>query len=158
IVPPQITSFNSPGLGQRQSYSVTMVRGGVATPITGGGPFYAVPANVGPRTMDYTALFNQATYGTNAPGVKVFAGTVDDPFWIDLGAAFDTLNLRASVNGGVLTPAQDAANQNFAPDTVSGFAVNAIAIEVPVSMLTSPARSKRPIHRRRPSVPGVRRR
>ncbi len=136
IVPPQITSFDSAGLGQRQSYSVTMVRNGVATPITGSGPFYAVPANVGPRTINYGALFNAAIYGTSTPNVKVFAGTVDDPFWIDLGAAFDTLNFRSAVNGGVLTPAQDAASQNFASDTVSGFAVNAIAIEVPVSMLT----------------------
>src|SRR6185295_11731720 len=54
-----------------------------------------------------------------------------------LGAAFDTLNLRSIVNGGVLTPAQDASLQNFTSDTVSGFAVNSLAIEVPVSMLTS---------------------
>jgi hypothetical protein len=60
IVPPQIQSFNSPGLGQRQSYSVTMIKGGVSTPITGVGPFFAVPANVGPRTMNYDALFNAA--------------------------------------------------------------------------------------------------
>jgi hypothetical protein len=66
----------------------------------------------------------------------VFAGTVDDPFWIDLGAAFDTLNLRSAVGAGVLSPAQDAALANIASDTVSGYAVNAIAIEVPVSLLT----------------------
>jgi len=136
IVPPQIDSFSSPGLGQRQSYTVKMIKGGVANEITGAGPFYAVPSNVGPRTMNYTALFNAGTYDTNTPDVKVFAGTVDDPFWIDLGASFDTLNLRSSVAPGVLSPAQDAANQNFASDTVSGYSVNAIAIEVPVSMLT----------------------
>src|SRR5262245_37466362 len=73
IVPPQITSFSSPGLGQRQSYSVTMIKGGIATPISGAGPFFAVPANVGPRTMDYNALFNAATYTTNSANVKVFA-------------------------------------------------------------------------------------
>ena len=49
--------------------------------------------------------------------MKVFAGRVDDPFCIDLGAAFDTLNLRTAVNGGVLTPAQDAAQMNFVSDT-----------------------------------------
>jgi hypothetical protein len=145
IVPPQITSFNSPGLGQRQSYTVTMVRGLAASPVDNGSPFYAVPANVGPRTMDYNALFNQGIY--SADGVRVFAGTVDDPFWIDLGAAFDTLNLRSTVAPGVLTPAMDAAHQNFASDTVSGYAVNAIAIEVPIRMLTrtgaiEPATSK----------------
>jgi hypothetical protein len=138
IVPPRIMSFGDPGLGQRQSYSVTMIKGGIATPITksGGGSFFAVPANVGPRTMDYTALFNQAIYTTNASNVKVFAGTTDDAFWIDLGGAFDTLNTSVSP---VLSPAQDAALQNFASDTVSGFAVNSIAIEVPVALLTRTA-------------------
>lgn len=133
IVPPQITSFSSPGLGMRQTYSVTMVKGSVSTPIVGGAPFYAVPANVGPRTMDYPALFAAGTYSTSTPNVKVFAGTTDDAFWIDLGGTFDTLNTHITP---VLTPAQDAAAQNFASDTVSGFAVNSIAIEVPVSMLT----------------------
>lgn len=136
IVPPRIMSFGDAGLGQRQSYAVTMIKDGVATPITASGPFFAVPANVGPRTMDYEALFDAATYDTATPNVKVFAGTVDDPFWIDLGAAFDTLNIRSVIAPGVLSPSQDAANENITPDTVAGYAVNAIAIEVPVSMLT----------------------
>jgi hypothetical protein len=136
IVPPQINSFSSFGLGQRQSYRLTMIKAGVATEITGGGPFYAVPANVGPRTMDYNALYNAAINTTSIPNLRVFAGTVDDPFWIDLGAAFDTLNLRSAIAPGVLSPAQDAANVNIASDTVSGYSVNAIAIDVPVAMLT----------------------
>jgi len=135
LIPPQITSFTDAGFGTRQNYAVTMVKGGVSTPISGATPFYAVPANVGPRTMNYAALFAQGTYTTSSPNVKVFSGTVDDPFWIDVGAAFDTLNFRN--NGGVLTPAQDAAPVNITSDNLSGFAVNAIAIEVPVSMLTS---------------------
>ena len=135
IVPPKIMSFDSAGLGTRQSYSVTMVKGGVSTPLGNGGPLYAVPANVGPRTMDYDALFNAAIYDLGS-NVRVFAGTTDDPFWIDLGAAFDTLNVRSSVAPGVLSDAQDAAYANFASDTVSGYSVNSIAIEVPVSMLT----------------------
>jgi len=128
---------------QRQSYTVTMVKNGVATQLTNanGSPFFAVPTNVGPRTIDYPAVFQAGTYTQlSVPGVSVFAGTVDDPFWIDLGAAFDTANLRSAVGGGVLTPAQDAANQNFASDTVSGYAVNAIAIEVPIEMVTSTGR------------------
>ena len=141
IVPPRITDLDGPGsagLGQRQSYTITIVKNGVSTPVrnASGSPFFAVPANVGPRTMDYPALFAKGTYNTNLPDVKVFAGTTDDPFWIDLGAAFDTLNLRSAVNGGVLTPAQDAALQNIASDTVSGYSVNSIAIELPVTMLT----------------------
>ncbi len=135
IIPPRIDSFESPGLGQRQSYTVTMKKGNVVTPIgnASGQPLYAVPANVGPRTMDYQALFAAGTYNTNLPNVKVMAGNTDDAFWIDLGGAFDTLNTHAFP---VLTDAQDAAAENIAPDTVSGYAVNSIAIEVPVSMLT----------------------
>ena len=135
IVPPRITDFNSPGLGQRQRYTVTMIKGGVATPITNssGQPFFAVPANVGPRTMDYSALFDQAIYTTNVASVKVFSGTTDDPFWADLGGVFDTLN---TPQGLVLTPSMDVAKQNYASDTVSGYSVNSIAIEVPVALLT----------------------
>src|SRR5687768_17278280 len=138
IVPPKINSFTSTGLGQRQRYSVTMVKAGVSTPIENatGDPFFAVPANPGPRTMDYEALFSQGTYTAVAgtAGFKVFAGTTDDAFWIDLGGAFDTLN--TSVQPPVLSAAQDAANVNLAADTVSGYAVNSIAIEVPIHMLT----------------------
>jgi hypothetical protein len=135
IVPPRITSFGDPGLGQRQSYTVTMVKGGVATPLTNvtGATLFAVPVNVGPRTMDYNALFNAGVYDVDT-GIKVFAGTTDDGFWIDLGGAFDTLN--TSKSPPVLSAAQDAANVNLATDTVSGYAVNSIALEVPITMLT----------------------
>ena len=137
IVPPQITSFASPGLGQRQRYSVTAFGGNQRFDLTAvdGRTLYAVPTNVGPRTMDYEALFAQGIFDLPA-GIRVFAGTTDDPFWIDLGAAFDTFNLRETVAPGVLSPAQDAALENFASDTVSGYAVNTIAIEIPVALLT----------------------
>ena len=146
VVPPQIRTFDNPGLNQIQTYSVTMLRKGSRTELVnaGGESFYALPGNAGPRTMDYAALYEQAVNHT-ANGVKVFAGTVDDPFWIDLGAAFDTANFRTLGSGvpGVLTPAEDAAPQNFASDTVSGYAVNAIAVEVPIEMLTKTARVER---------------
>ena len=124
VVPPRITSFDSPGLNQRQSYTVSMtdgrrsalgLAGGRELVNSDGGRFYAVPGNAGERTMDYGALFEQAVY-TTADGVKVFAGTTDDAFWIDLGAAFDTANFRTLGSGvpGVLTAEEDAAAQNFA--------------------------------------------
>jgi hypothetical protein len=133
IVTPSVDTFNSPGLGTRQSYTVKMVRNGLGTELGAGIFKYAVPANPGPRTMNYTALFNQGIYSLPG-GVNVFAGAADNPGFMDLGALYDTFNLRPP--GGALTPAEDAAPQNLAPDTISGFAVNAIAIEVPVSMLT----------------------
>jgi hypothetical protein len=112
-----------------------------------GTPFRAVPANAGPRTMDYAQLFDEATYADlNVSGISVFAGTVDDPFWIDLGAAFDTGNFRTLGSGvpAVLTDDEDTAEENFASDTVSGYAVNAIAIEVPIELLTRSGRVESP--------------
>lgn len=142
LIPPAITALDgagSEGLSLRQSYSVTMVKNGARTPMTNadGGTLFAVPSNVGPRTMpDYGRLAKQGLYSLGN-GVRVWAGTADDPFFIDLGAAFDTLNFRRTAGGGVLTDAQDANDlANGAPDSVSGFNVNTIAIEVPIAMLT----------------------
>ncbi len=150
LLPPAITALDGPGsagLGLRQSYTVTMVnlKTSQRTDLTGGRRLFAVPTNVGPRTMpDYPALARQGVYSLPG-GVKVFAGTVDDPFYIDLGGAFDTLNLRLLPAGtgvpGVLTAAQDENDTtNFAADMVSGFNVNSIAIEVPISLLTRTGR------------------
>jgi hypothetical protein len=91
----------------------------------------AVPSNVGPRTMpDYDALAAQGMYDLGG-GIRVFAGQRDDPFFIDLGAAFDTLNLRSP-----------------GTDMLSGFNVNTIALEVPAGLLTrdrkSPAQTAQP--------------
>lgn len=141
IVPAAITALDgagSQGLSLRQRYTVTMVKNGVRTPLTNltGAPLFAVPSNVGPRTMpDYPALAAEGIYNLGN-GIRVFAGTVDDPFYIDLGATFDSLNFRAGAGGGVLTAGQDASETNVAPDTVSGYNVNTIAIEVPIAMLT----------------------
>jgi len=126
----------SEGLSLRQTYTVTMVKGGKSINLTDGRTLFAVPSNVGPQTMpDYQSLFNQGIYDLGN-GVRVFAGTVDDPFFIDLGAAFDSLNFRMGV-GGVLTPQVDGDDtHNYAPDAVAGFNVNSIVLEVPITWLT----------------------
>jgi len=136
---PPITALDgsgSEGLSLRQTYTVTMIRNGIATDVTAGRKLIAVPSNVGPRTMpDYANLFNQGIYDLGK-GIRVFAGTVDDPFFIDLGAAFDSLNFRMGV-GGVLSPSVDADDiHNYAPDAVAGFNVNSIVLEVPTTILT----------------------
>ena len=136
---PPITALDGPGsegLSLRQHYTVTMIKNGVSTDLTAGKTVFAVPSNVGPLTMpSYQSLFNQGIYdlGNN---IHVFAGTVDDPFFIDLGAAFDSLNFRMGV-GGILTEAVDSDDKNnYAPDAVAGYNVNTLAIEIPITMLT----------------------
>jgi len=136
---PPITSLSgkgSEGLNLRQTYTVSMVKNGVETDLTGGKTLYAVPSNVGPQTMPkYDDLFKQGIYDLGN-GVRVFAGTVDDPFYIDLGAAFDSLNFRMGV-GGVLSQQEDEDDMhNYASDSVAGFNVNSIVLEVPTTMLT----------------------
>jgi hypothetical protein len=91
----------------------------------------------------YDDLFEQGIYDLGND-VRVFAGTVDDPFYIDLGAAFDSFNFRMNA-GGILSPAQDADDtHNYAPDAVSGFNVNSIVLEVPITMLTVDGAIHRP--------------
>ena len=147
IVPSAITSLTgagAAGLSLQQTYTVDMEKGGHVIPLrnTNGSPLVAVPSNVGPRTMpDYDALAAQGIYdlqGNNgASDIRIFAGTVADPFFIDLGAAFDSFNFRTGAGGGVLTAAQDKDNHlNLAPNAVAGFNVNTIAIEVPIRLLT----------------------
>jgi hypothetical protein len=149
LVPPAITALEGPGsqgIGLRQTYEVVMRRGKQRIPLrrAGGGNLVALPSNVGPRTMpDYASLFAQAVYELPF-GIRVFAGTVDDAFFIDLGAAFDTLNFRVIPGPGstgvplVLSDAQDASDDaNFLADDVSGYNVNCIAIEVPIRKLTA---------------------
>lgn len=142
LIPPAITALDGPGsqgLSLRQQYTVTLVQGNQRTELAHG--LIAVPTDVGPRTMpDYASLVEQGVYSLDND-IRVFAGTVDDPFWIDLGATFDSLNFRALPNGsgipGVLTDAQDANDsRNFSSDDVAGFNVNAIAIEAPITLLT----------------------
>jgi len=148
IVPPAITSLTGPGaagLSLQQTFSVDMIKGDrrIALKNTTGSPLIAVPSNVGPRTMpDYDALAAQGIYSLEgrdgASDIRVFAGTVADPFFIDLGATFDSLNYRAGTGVEALTAAQDGDDQlNSAPDSVAGFNVNTIAIEVPIKLLTS---------------------
>jgi len=151
IVPPAITALDGPGsegFSLRQTYTVEIIHGRERTKLesANGSPLFAVPSNVGPRTMpNYEELAAQGIYDLKgnwgANDIRVFAGTVADPFYIDLGAAFDTLNFRAGAGGGVLTPASDANDQvNLAPNAVSGFNVNTIVIEVPIRLLTRDGR------------------
>ena len=137
-LPPGISALDGPGsegLGLRQRYTVRQIRrkrGGDLGLTT----MFAVPSNIGPRTIpDYEALAAQGIYDLSNGG-RVFVGQRDETFYIDLGATFDTLNLRR--NPPVLTAAEDAndAANPFGVDMFSGFNVTTIALEIPISELT----------------------
>ncbi|MBC7274297.1 MAG: DUF4331 domain-containing protein [Streptomyces sp.] len=82
------------------------------------------PSNVGKASMpDYAALREQAVHHVGS-GVTAFAGQADDPFFLDL-RVFDLLY------GGNLT---EVGN-----DTLKGYNVNSIALQVPTHMITESA-------------------
>ena len=136
-----ITALDGPGsegLTRRQTFTVTEVRGHHRTPLFGGRTLIAVPSNAGPATMpDYAALAAQGIYTDAATGIRVFAGQRAETFYIDLGAVFDTLNLRRYLP--LLTgPGEDADNVNpYGVNRFSGANVSTIAIEVPITRITS---------------------
>lgn len=133
-----ITALDGPGsegLTRRQKYTVTEVRGGKRTRLFSG--LVAVPSNVGSATMpDYESLAAKGIYTDPTHGIRVFAGQRAETFYIDLGATFDTLNLRRSpplLNGS----GEDTDNVNpFGANRFAGTNISTIAIEVPIRHLT----------------------
>src|SRR5215831_19068753 len=142
VVPLQgITALDGPGsegLTRRQTYRVTEIRNGKRTELFKGRKLIAVPSNVGPATMpDYEGLAELGIYSDPATGIRVFAGQRAETFYIDLGAVFDTLNLRRFPP--LLSAAEDANDSvnPFGVNRFSGANISTIAIEVPITRITS---------------------
>lgn len=153
-----ITADSSATLGETEEYAVTMITGdrrsGEATALShGGGATFTKPADYfGEKTFpDYASYADQFIYndvampGCDAPS-RVFVGQRAEAFAVNLGEIFDLVNLvplqgadsadwpqynlGGGFPGGIV---QDRAN-----DDLVGIAnVTSIAIEVPISCLTS---------------------
>ena len=135
-----ITALDGPGsegLTRRQTYTVTEVRGKKRKQLFKGQTLVAVPSNAGPATMpNYENLASQGIYTDSSKNIRVFAGQRAETFYIDLGAVFDTVNLRRPVPALTADEdANDAANP-FGINRFSGFNINSIAIEIPISQIT----------------------
>jgi Domain of unknown function (DUF4331) len=128
---PPVRSLGDPNLNVRQTYSIrreTYNRRGErrGTEVVGRN-LPAVPSNIGPKTMpDYDALAQEGVRTLDG-GVKVFAGQRDDPFYVDLGVAFDSINFR---------PGTGTGNQGGGKDDLAGYNVNSIVLQVPESDVT----------------------
>jgi hypothetical protein len=108
--------------GTQQSYTVTKVANG-ASSVVGSG-LQTPPDNIGPRsTPNYHELAVKGVQ-TLSDGSTVFAGQRDDAFFGDVGAIFDLVAIR---NGTGAT--------GGGKDFLAGYAVHAIALQVPISML-----------------------
>ncbi|MFF5145650.1 DUF4331 domain-containing protein [Streptomyces sp. NPDC013157] len=122
-----VDSLNDPDLNVTQSYDLDLIklkngRQQYKTRIADNVP--AAPSDVGKASMpDYAKLRSQAIYKTSNGGAT-FAGQADDPFFADL-RVFDLLY------GGNLS---EVGN-----DTLKGYNVNTIALQVPNSLIRQSA-------------------
>jgi len=125
-----ITSLDDPDFNIRQSYSVAKVKNGLRSVVASG--LATPPVNIGPRsTPNYQALAKAAIYSLE-DGSKVFAGQRDDPFFVDLGSAFDLLGLRP-LNQAHLIKLPTAKGV----DGVGGYNTHSVVLQVPVKELTA---------------------
>ena len=121
---------NGPKENHKATYTCEVSRnGGAFTSIVTNG--VVPPYNVGPRAISSAVGFNSPNYRqliTNAiqtvgsganTGTKVFCGTADDPFFVDIGAIEDLGNIRP-------TRARDGLYHKN---------INTIALQIPISQL-----------------------
>ncbi|MBC6468822.1 DUF4331 domain-containing protein [Actinomadura alba] len=118
-----VTSLDDPDLNFRQTYDLTLIQrraGAVVNVRTLVSGATVAPSHVGRASIpDYKTLRDQAIKKLPS-GLQVYAGQADDPFFLDL-RVFDLLY------GGDLS---EVGN-----DTLRGYNVNTIALQVPTQQL-----------------------
>ena len=99
---------------QRQDHVKTIARG---LPVA--------PPNIGPKTFPNYQTFVNGAIRTLSDGTKVFVGQRDDPFFVDLGATFDGLNVRKLTG-----------NQGEGKDDLSGYNIHSTVLQIPERLVT----------------------
>lgn len=120
-----VTSLTSPNLNQYQTYNLTLTTyntvANTSTTTTLLTDALAAPSIAGAASMpDYTPLRDQAIVALPNNGGKTFVGQADDPFFLDL-RVFDLL--------------YGANATELGTDTLAGYNVNSIALQVPKNAL-----------------------
>jgi len=113
-----VTSLDDPDLNFRQTYTLQVITKNGTRTLVDGAP--VAPSNTGRASMpDYAALSNAAV--TSVPGGgKTFAGQADESFFLDL-RVFDLL--------------YGADFSEVGQNTLEGYNVNSIALQLPKSVL-----------------------
>jgi hypothetical protein len=129
---------------QGSGTSQTVVVRGPFSPTADGVPTGAMMNQVDAKAAVLQGAFN-TSFG-RSDGIQVFAGPRDDPFFLDLEAAFCVLPDRrpasgdlsapCAIPGGGFRPAGQAVNY------IAGYNVLSIVIELPSSMLENGAPGK----------------
>jgi hypothetical protein len=132
---PGTQDFNDPGLNVVQTYDLvreTYKRNGklrkkkrIANDLP------VAPPNIGPKTFPNYGNFVDGAKRTLSDGTKLFVGTRDDPFFVDLGAAFDAINVRMGTG-----------NEGAGRDDLSGYWTSTTVMQIPESKVT---RDRKPV-------------
>jgi len=125
---PGTQGFNDPGLNVIQRYSVTRERykhGKLKSSHVVAKGLPVAPPNIGPKTFPNYDNFVDASIRHLSGGGKIFIGQRDDPFYVDLGATFDAINVR-----------EGTGNQGEGKDDFSGLSTSAVVIQLPEQKVT----------------------
>jgi len=128
---PGATGFDDPKLNVIQRYNLVLerikYRGGKARTRTStiARNVPVTPSNVGPKTFpNYEAFTGPAVRALKGGGLT-FAGQRDEPFFFDLGAGFDSANIR-----------KGTGNEGGGKDDFAGLNTSAIVLQVPEGQVT----------------------
>ncbi len=112
-----------------QRYDVTRLdydgRGEVEDRTLVGNDLLVSPSNVGPKTFPSYGNFVNGANAMLSDGTKIFVGQREDPFFVDLGAAFDAINVR-----------EGTGNEGLGKDDFSGMSTESIVLQIPEEEIT----------------------
>jgi hypothetical protein len=126
---PGTSGFDDPKLNVVQRYDVVREtyngKGKLKQARKVGNNLPVAPPNIGPKTFPNYGNFVGAATRTLKDGTKLFVGSRDDPFYVDLGAAFDAINVRVGTG-----------NQGGGKDDFSDYSTSTTVMQVPERLVT----------------------
>lgn len=143
----QISATSMGAQNVAETYTLTLVRGNrrmgsvqpIADAATGNTTFAKPLDNIGAKSIpNYAAYAASFIHSINIPGCnkpgRVFVGQRQDSFVVNLGETFDLVNIKYPATE--LAPSGVNARQ-LAPNSLAGYNVTSIALEVPAACLTA---------------------
>jgi hypothetical protein len=130
---PGTQDFSDPGLNVIQRYDLVrqkLKHGKVKHAKRVAQKLPVAPPNIGPKTFPNYQNFVDQSIKTLDDGTKVFAGQRDDPFFVDLGATFDAINVR-----------EGTGNEGEGKDDLSGYSTSATVLQIPERLVTKNGKS-----------------
>ena len=88
------------------------------------------PPNIGPKTFPNYGNFVSGATRTLKDGTKLFVGSRDEPFFVDLGATFDAINVRMGTG-----------NEGAGHNDLSGYWTSTTVMQIPEADVTRNGKS-----------------